>query len=502
MTSSPKPLPQGWISVSFDEIGLINPKSIERELTDDDEITFVPMRCVYEMGSGMNVLNVKKFSEVRKGYTPFIDGDLLVAKITPCMENGKVVVAEKLKNGVGFGSTEFHTIRFQKEIEKKLYYFYFLRADIRKDAQRHMTGTAGQLRVPSTFIQNLKVPLPPLPEQHRIVTKIEELLTQLDAGVGSLRKVRAQLKRYRQAVLKAAFEGSLTQEWREEHKGEIKPIVLSKNKKEQISIDEKVQTKSVPLAPIEENEKENIPEQWSISRIGDAVRIIDYRGRTPPYSATGIPHLRSQNIKKGKIVWQNLAFVSDDTYNQYMTRGLPIRGDILFTTEAPLGEVALAPEQKFSIAQRIMLLRPFENVLVPKFLMYQIKSDFFQNQLTRKGTGTTVTGVSSRNFQPIIVKIPSLLEQNRIVDEIERIFSIADEIEQTVTTSLRQADSLRQSILKQAFEGKLVLQDPNDEPASILLERIKAEKARHAAVTKKGKTLQPRSPKRKIKNAN
>ncbi|NMB78027.1 MAG: hypothetical protein GYA23_02900 [Methanomicrobiales archaeon] len=374
------------------------------------------------------------------------------------------------------------------------YLFYFLWAEYW--TVRRFDKGSNQPGLNTAIIKEFTLPLPPHPEQHRIIAKIEELFTQLDAGVASLKKAQAQLRRYRQAVLKAAFEGRLTQEWREEHKGEIEPANLRIFGIEQTSLKERKQTKSVLLEPIDEKDKENLPESWEISRIGKVVRIIDYRGRTPPYCETGIPHLRSQNIKNGKIVWQNLAFVSDETYNQYMTRGLPLKGDILMTTEAPLGEVALAPEQKFSIAQRIILLRPFENFLSPKFLMYQIKSDFFQNQLNRKGTGTTVTGVSSRNFQPILVKIPSLVEQNQIVDEIERCFSIVDEADKTITTSLRQSESLRQSILKRAFEGKLVPQDPADEPASVLLERIKAEKARQQTTTKT-----PKTPKRKTKHA-
>ena len=110
--------------------------------------------------------------------------------------------------------------------------------------------------------------------------------------------------------------------------------------------------------------------------------------------------------------------------------------------------------------------------------------------------------VSLSKLDTLVFPLPPLTEQQYLISEVERCLSIADEVENTITTSLRQAESLRQSILKRAFEGKLVPQDPNDEPASVLLERIKAEKARHATETKKGKTLQPKSPKRKIKNGN
>ena len=99
-------LPYGWVSVSFDDIGRINPKSIEGNIKDTDEVTFLPMRCVEEMTGEIDTSIVKKFHEVKKGYTPFINEDLIIAKITPCMENGKIAIVHNLVNGVGFGSTD------------------------------------------------------------------------------------------------------------------------------------------------------------------------------------------------------------------------------------------------------------------------------------------------------------------------------------------------------------------------------------------------------------
>ena len=145
-------------------------------------------------------------------------------------------------------------------------------------------------------MRKIPIPLPPLLEQHRIAAKIEERFTKLDAGIDALHKVQAQLKRYRQSVLKAAFEGKLTEAWRAEHQDEIEPASTVAN---------------------------DLPDGWVWTTLDEAVQIIDYRGRTPPYSSEGIPHLRSSNIKNGNIIWNDLKYVTEETYGKYMTRDCP-----------------------------------------------------------------------------------------------------------------------------------------------------------------------------------
>ena len=221
---------------------------------------------------------------------------------------------------------------------------------------------------------------------------------------------------------------------------------------------------------------------WAITTVREAIEIIDYRGRTPPFSGDGIPHLRSSNIKNGKVVWEDLRYVSEETYQAFMTRGLPQVGDVLFTTEAPLGEVALAPKERFSLAQRMMILRPNRNLLESSFLLYQIKNEEFQSKLKTTGTGSTVTGVSSRNFQPLELIIAPLNEQQRIVTKIEELRERSQKAREALTAIPELCDKFRQSVLAAAFRGDLTAdwleQNPDVEPASVLLERISNETGR------------------------
>ena len=201
---------------------------------------------------------------------------------------------------------------------------------------------------------------------------------------------------------------------------------------------------------------DELPREWRQTTVDESIKIIDYRGRTPPFDGTAIPHLRSQNVKSGRIVWNDLAYVSEGTYSAFMTRGIPQTGDILFTTEAPLGEVAPVPEQRFSVAQRIMVLRPSPEIWSPHFLMYQLMSPEVQARIRRKGTGSTVTGVAARNFKPLTLRVAPLPEQRRIVAEIEKQFT---RLEAGVAALRRVQANLkryRAAVLKAACEGRLV----------------------------------------------
>jgi type I restriction enzyme, S subunit len=197
-----------------------------------------------------------------------------------------------------------------------------------------------------------------------------------------------------------------------------------------------------------------LPQGWMETTVNEITRIIDYRGRTPPYVEKGIPHLRSGNIKNGKIIWEKLRYVTEETYEKYMTRGLPKKGDVLFTTEAPLGEATLVPDEKFCLAQRLIIIHPLGKIN-SKFLLFQIISPDFQARLTGRGTGTTVTGVSSRNFKPMKIIMCPLNEQKRIVSNIEELFSKIDSAKQSLEYAKLQLEQYRASLLKSAFEGKL-----------------------------------------------
>jgi type I restriction enzyme S subunit len=162
----------------------INPRLPRNHgITDDTLVSFVPMAAVDELTGTIAAPQTRSFAEVKKGYTSFRETDVLFAKITPCMENGKAALAQSLVGGVGFGSTEFHVLRAGPQVLPEWLRYFVRREEFRREAKRNFTGTAGQQRVPTTFISDSEIPVPPLAEQRRIV----DLLSRAE-GIVRLRR--------------------------------------------------------------------------------------------------------------------------------------------------------------------------------------------------------------------------------------------------------------------------------------------------------------------------
>ncbi len=172
------------------------------------------MAAVTEEFGGIVVDAMRPMGEVIKGYTAFIENDVLFAKITPCMENGKLALVPPLASQVGFGSTEFHVLRAGDAVHPAWLARYLSQLSFRKLARQEMSGSAGQLRVQAGWLASASIPVAPLPEQRRILDCVDELLTDVDAGVAELLAAKRKLALCRQSLLKSAVEGTLTADWR------------------------------------------------------------------------------------------------------------------------------------------------------------------------------------------------------------------------------------------------------------------------------------------------
>ncbi|MEP1080138.1 restriction endonuclease subunit S [Leptolyngbya sp. PL-A3] len=359
-------------------------------------------------------------------------------------------------------------------------------------------------------IRAIKIPLPPRREQERIVEKIEELFTQLDAGVELLKKLKKKLKRYRQAVLKAAVEGKLTQEWREAHRDTLEPASvlrdrILKERREKWEADQLAQMQAKGKLPKDDSWKKKykeptppktadlpeLPDGWIWVSLEQVSWDCGYgTSEKCDYSFSGYPVLRIPNLVEGKIVLDDLKFAlgakSSNLSNSLAT------GDLLVIrtngSRDLIGRAALVTqnyEKPHFFASYLIRFR----IVNTEDLPYWVSQIWHYSRIRQwiESAAATSAGqynVSLTTLNNLALELPPSAEQKRIHEELEQCFSIINQIEKSIEKNLKRAERLRQSILKQAFEGKLVPQDPNDEPASVLCDRIKAEKAKREAEMK------------------
>lgn len=202
-------LPKGWRWVRLGDVCELNPRRPALERTDDALTTFVPMPAIDDQSGTILSPEVRPYSQVRRGYTYFAEGDVLFAKITPCMENGKHAIARNLRDGIGFGSTEFHVIRPSKDITSEWIHFFVRQPWVLEAATAHFTGAVGQQRVPSGFLANLEIPLPPLAEQQRIARVLDEHMAAIERARAAAQAQLDAINALPAALLREAFNGEL-----------------------------------------------------------------------------------------------------------------------------------------------------------------------------------------------------------------------------------------------------------------------------------------------------
>ena len=215
-----------WEKITLQEAVDINPKTVLPVLPDSEMVSFLPMPAVQEESLEYREQEAS-FGKVKKGYTKFQDRDVLFAKITPCMENGKGCIVHNLSHGIGFGSTEFHVLRCRKNVLPKFIYYFVIRRSFRAEAKNKMSGAVGQQRVPVEFLKEYTIALPSLPEQKAIVKKIETAFAFADKAQAAITNVLEQAKQLKQSILKRAFEGKLVPQDPND-----KPIDLTQLKKD------------------------------------------------------------------------------------------------------------------------------------------------------------------------------------------------------------------------------------------------------------------------------
>jgi type I restriction enzyme S subunit len=465
-------LPKGWVWTRLEDVadvirGISFPKEARTNTPQDEYVACLRTANVQKEVEWDDLWFVpRKFVKREEQLVQL--HDILISTANSLELVGKVAEVKSIPFAASIGAF-ISTIRVSQELEPRFIYFHLTSAEIQSALRETASTTTNISNISTTSVLNTDLKIPPLPEQQRIVAKIEELFSDLDAGVAALQKTKTELKRYRQVVLKAAVEGKLTAEWRAANTGKVES---AEKLLERIRVgsrqDAKAQSKKA-LPTVDASELPALPEGWCWTRLDEITHNFDGRripikddkrskGNYPYYGAQGIIDYVADYIFEGAFL-----LVAEDGAN-LISRVKPI---------------AFQARGKFWVNNHAHIMQSLGEIPL-SYLEYALNA----LDLRMSITGTAQPKLTQAAMNKLPVPIPPLAEQQQIVAEVERRLSVAEQVEKTVDAALKQAERLRQSILRQAFAGKLVPQDPGDEPAERLLERIGAERAKQASKLK------------------
>lgn len=425
-------------------------------------------------------------------------GDVLVSMTRPNL-NAVAQVTQELHGSIA--STGFQVLR-SPWLEAGFLY-YLVQTDSFVDAMCGVVQGALYPAVRPRDIEGFKFRLPPRVEQTRIVQKLEELLSDLDAGVAELKAAQRKLAQYRQSLLKAAVEGTLTADWRAARASSNEPQESGADLLQRILTERRARWETKQLAKFSEQGKTPpkdwqakypepvapdttglslLPEGWAWASTEQLCDFIT-KGTTPPKGMDSgkdksIPFLRVTNLTdKGELDFTDRVFVSTTVHNGFLARSVVYPNDVLMNIVGPpLGQVSIVPDDydEWNINQAIAIFRAIPGVL-PRFIAACLLSATTRTWFkARAKTTAGQTNLTLELCRELPTPLPPVKEQVEIIAILEAALSAAKEQEAAIVRGLQQSAAQRKNILKAAFAGQLVPQDPNDEPASMLLERIRA----------------------------
>ena len=322
-----------------------------------------------------------------------------------CAEGGSAGKKIALSDRAVYFGNKLFAISPTPSTDSRFVFYYCLGNAFSSQFKNAMSGLIGGVSI--NKFKGLSIILPPLPEQQRIVSILDEAFAGIATATANAEKNLANARELFESYLQLVFS--------------------------------------------------NKGENWIESTVGETIRFIDYRGKTPQKTNHGLRLITAKNVKMGFLQHEPMEFVSPNTYESWMTRGIPQRGDILFTTEAPLANVAqLDTEDRVVFAQRIIIMQADKTKLDNTFLKYLLLSQPVQQRIHNKGTGATVKGIKASLLKTIEISYPkSIAEQLNIVAKLDELALETKRLEAIYQQKLNALEELKKSILNQAFSGQL-----------------------------------------------
>ena len=425
-------------------------------------------------------------------------GDILISTANSYELVGKVAQVRNPPVAATLGAF-ISMIRADAELSPKYIHYQLASSDVQQRIREMASTTTNISNVSTSKLAELDLSIAPRPEQDRIVAEIEKQFTRLDDAVAALKRVQANLNRYRASLLKAACEGRLVPTEAELARKEgrdyepaselLKRILAERRAKWEADQLQKMiaagkppkneewKTRYKEPKPPNASMLTELPEGWIWATVEQiSTKVVDGVHKKPDYVPSGVPFVTVKNLTAGPgISFDDLHYVTKSDHEEFIKRANPELGDILISKDGTLGVVrAIRTDQVFSIFVSVAMIKPPFRELTD-YLEMALCSPQVQIQMVPKGSG--LQHIHLEDLREDCIPLPPVGEQHRIVDACSRQISIIDALEEEAQKRSVHAAALRQSILRSAFSGKLVPQNPNDEPASVLLERIRAERA-------------------------
>jgi type I restriction enzyme S subunit len=493
-------LPEGWVETNFDSI-LISIRNGISEQQNKSGIG-IPVTRIESISEG--VLNterigyVENFPENKKAQYELKKGDILFSHINSPIHLGKTAIINILEFKLYHGTNLLllRTVPFDYLANYFELYCRFFRekGGFSKEAQH----AVNQSSLNQKKIKNFPLPLPPLNEQKRIVAKLDSIMPRIDSVKERLEKIPVILKRFRQSVLTAAVTGKLTEKWREEHPDvESAEVLLERIREERLKRYEKECEEAKKKGERKPNKLPSninyrdfdidLPEKWigtspehlaSPDKYALAIGPFGSNLKVSDYVENGVPIVFVKNIKSENFL-KDRKYVSKEKAAE-LSQHIVKSGDLLITKMGtPPGDCCIYHDLEDAIITSDCLKFSTWNEFVEsKFYKVVINSNIVRRQLIEITQGVAQQKISLERFKSITLPLPPLEEQKEIVRQVDKLFALADKVEDHYKKAKLRVDKLSQSVLAKAFRGELVPQDPNDEPAEKLLERILEEKKR------------------------
>lgn len=426
----PFDIPENWMWARLGDIFQVNPRNhVENENID---VSFLPMASIDE-GYGSNYHpEIRKWKEVKKGFTHFANNDVVLAKISPCFQNLKSVFIHDLVNGIGAGTTELHVLRmFANTIDAQYLLYFVQNPELINAGVKTFKGVVGQQRISTDFIKEYLIPLPPLAEQKRIADKISALFAQLDAidkAYGEYRELQQTMK---SRLLEQAIQGKLTDQRKED--GNAQDLYNQIQEEKQRLIKEKKIKKEKTLPEITADEVPfDIPKNWMWVRLGNLTRKIG-AGNTPKggktsgvYKESGVEFIREMNVYNDGLHYDGMVYISNELAKT-RTGSAVVAGDILLNiTGGSIGRCALVPDTFVlgNVNQHVLIIRNMVESL-REYIHLVLCSPLVQKCINASAVGDKA-GLSASKTKGFLIPLPPLAEQKRIVEKLNKLLPLCE----------------------------------------------------------------------------